>query len=60
LTIIGALNEKDQSVDLNFIDSYADTSEINNIGKLMVKFPVAPRYAKMLILSHKVIISNLV
>jgi HrpA-like RNA helicase len=37
----------------NFMEWKSDPTEINELGVLLAKIPVSPKYAKMLIASHK-------
>lgn len=57
LIVLGALKSSEENSNTNlailrsFIDK--DYTEITNIGSLMVKFPLSPKYSKMIILGNK-------
>jgi hypothetical protein len=58
--IIGGLETDDSSfIRSKYIEmsdtTCRDNTTITNIGKLMIRFPVSPRYAKIIILANKVI-----
>jgi ATP-dependent RNA helicase DHX37/DHR1 len=58
LVIIGALQTDDETfIKSRYIEMsdvpFNDNTNITNIGKLMIRFPVTPRYAKIIILSNK-------
>lgn len=68
LTLIGALQSEENSLikykllenDLNKLNKdniiYNDDTEITNVGHLMIKFPIPPKYSRIIILGHKVIV----
>jgi ATP-dependent RNA helicase DHX37/DHR1 len=57
LVNIGALETEDETfIKSRYIEMsdvpFNDNTNITNIGKLMIRFPVTPRYAKIIILSN--------
>jgi ATP-dependent RNA helicase DHX37/DHR1 len=63
LVIIGALQTEDETfIRSRYLEmsdvTFDDITNITNIGKLMIRFPVTPRYAKIIILSHKLGLIN--
>jgi HrpA-like RNA helicase len=59
LVIIGGLQTDDETfirskyIEMKEGTSFKDNTDITNIGKLMIRFPVSPRYAKIIILANK-------
>lgn len=43
-----------KKINPNEVKPYYDNTKITDIGLLMTRFPIAPKYAKMLILGQKV------
>jgi ATP-dependent RNA helicase DHX37/DHR1 len=53
--LLGALESPPKTLKLREFEKLMRRAKITKLGKAMAAFPVAPRFGKMLALSHQVI-----